>query len=70
MTELQVWELLRRIIAFPSSQICKHHVASDILSVLQTNDVALAEAIVNANDERALELLDQKIRLTSVQHEV
>ena len=56
---------IRNAIAFPYSQICKHVVAADLLSVLEKHGVEvskeLADAVVSANDEEALTLLASAI---------
>jgi hypothetical protein len=55
------------LISFPYPQICKHLVACDLLSIIEEHggDVPyeLAQAIAQANDERALELLINKTKL-------
>lgn len=49
-----VWELITNVIKFPNARICKHLVAANLLSFLESQGVAvdydLANAIVVADD--------------------
>jgi hypothetical protein len=59
--------LIKRTIKFPYPQICKHLVACDLLQILEEagNPVSqeLARAVVRAEDERAVKLLENYARL-------
>lgn len=61
---LDIRQTLVMSIEFPFSQICKHLVAASLLSILEEDgeqDIeSLANAIVNAYDCDALELLKEK----------
>jgi hypothetical protein len=57
------------MIRVPRAQICKHLVAADILSLIIEHggnvSSELAAAVVGAEDERALELLEKEVRWVS-----
>lgn len=53
------------VIDFPCSQICKHLVAADLLSIMEKHGVKvseeLAETVVSAHDDEAYALLADQI---------
>jgi len=55
---------IKRMLVFPNATICRHAVALDILSILErygfSVSVELADAILNANDEVSLDLLNDE----------
>ena len=56
----EILDLVRGAIQFPFAQVCKHLVACDLLELLERHGCrveGLIPAVVNADDERALELL-------------
>lgn len=61
-----VLDIIERFIRFPDARVCKHYVASLVLSELERAgfDVVqeLAKAIVEADDETALRLLGERTR--------
>lgn len=56
-----IYKMAERLLNFPYSQICRHAVAADLLSLLEEAgepiSEALAKAVVEANDFEALEEL-------------
>jgi hypothetical protein len=67
----QVFRIIKRLVTFPYPQICVHSVAADLLSALEDNGleatpdfVALARAVVRAEDEDALEILSRVYGVT------
>lgn len=52
--------MVKKLLEFPYPQICRHSVAYDLLSIIEEygGDVPneLAQAVTQADDERALEL--------------
>lgn len=54
---------IKRIINFPHGQVCKHYIASNLLNMLEENGYPLtdelANAIVNAHDDDAIEILNK-----------
>lgn len=62
--EKDLFSFVRNAIDFPYPQICKHSVAADLLSLLEKHGVPiskeLADAVVQADDERALSLLRER----------
>ena len=75
MSEQECFELLRRLLAFPHAQICRHYAAALVLEGMsKTNPrlegdpdfIALAEAVCSDSegDERALAIIDKNRRKT------
>jgi len=61
--ERQLLNFVKRAIEFPYPQICKHMVAADLLSLLEERGLPipeeLAKAVVQADDETAIKLIDE-----------
>lgn len=61
--EEELTRMIKRLIEFPYARICKHSIAADLLSLLNDHGYLinedLADAIVNAKDEKALKILNQ-----------
>lgn len=61
--ERQLLGYVKRALEFPFPQICKHMVAADLLSLLEERGLPipdeLAKAVVQADDETAIELIDE-----------
>jgi hypothetical protein len=55
--------MIKRLLNFPYAKICRHSVAADLLDRLERAgapvSMELAKAIIDANDERALTLLEE-----------
>ncbi len=62
----EVFRLVRGLIKFPYSKICVHMVASDLLSLLEKYGYSipaeLAQAVVRAEDDKALIILKDIIK--------
>lgn len=62
-----IYKLVLATIKFPNSQICKHFVALDLLSLLQSKGVSLDEELVDAisknseGDCKAIKILNKII---------
>lgn len=54
---------IRRLIEFPYSKVCVHFAAGNLLTLLERHgepaDAELARAVVRADDETALRLLEE-----------
>ena len=54
--------LIRRLVRFPNATICRHAVALDLFALLERAgypvEVKLAQALVDADDEAALAILN------------
>jgi hypothetical protein len=56
-------KMIERLLKFPYGTICKHHVAAQLLAILEqhgyplSQEKALVKAVIDADDESALELL-------------
>jgi hypothetical protein len=65
LPHLTVLELMRKLINFPRPEICKHSVVCDLLSALEAEGMPVSEdlagAVVNADDEGSLAILDKAI---------
>jgi hypothetical protein len=63
ITEYDILNMVRNLMKFRYPQICRHLVAADLLSLLDSKGASvsadLADAVVNANDEEALRLLGE-----------
>jgi hypothetical protein len=59
-----VFAFISKVISFPQPQMCKHLIAADLLSLLIKHGIEvssdLAEAVVGADDETALRLLNDQ----------
>ncbi len=57
-----IYKLIKSILDFPQSQVCKHYVCCQLLTLLEDRNIPiskeLAGAIVEANDKLAIQLLD------------
>jgi hypothetical protein len=55
-------KFIKRTIEFPYPQICKHLVASNLLSIMEENgfDLSqeLAKAVINADDDKSIDLIN------------
>jgi hypothetical protein len=62
---IDLWRGIRKIIEFPQPVVCKHWAALVLLEVLNNQGVELPEdlvkAIVDADDETSLSLLEDLI---------
>ena len=69
MTDKEVWAIIKRLLNFPDGKICKHHVCTILLEALEKGgtklDPELVRAIVNAEDDKALDLLDKEKTIKS-----
>jgi hypothetical protein len=61
--------LIGELMKFPHPQICRHAVACDLLSLLEskgwTCPVELAKAVVEADDETALRIIEHESQTAS-----
>ena len=62
--QIRILQMIERLMNFPCPQICRHLVASDLLSLLEEHGMQvsseLASAVVGANDEEAIKLIREK----------
>lgn len=62
---MDVLRFIRNVIDFPYPQICKHLVAGELLSVLETHGLvvpaALSRAVISADDDRAIAILEEVV---------
>ena len=65
LSEETLLKLVKRFLEFPYAQICKHSVASTLLSTMEEAGFPLpkelAEAVVFAHDNEAIAILDKLI---------
>ena len=64
ISKQDILKVIKELIEFPDSKICKHHVAATLLSLLEAKgyklDNDLVKAIVDADDETSLSILKGK----------
>ena len=64
-TEMRLWALIRQTLSYPQPLVCKHLLAADLLSLLESSGVAiesvLAKAVIESNDTLALALIHAKV---------
>jgi len=60
--QIRILRIIQRLMQFPYPQICRHLVAADLLSLLEEYGMEvssdLAKAVVGADDENAVRLLE------------
>ena len=60
--EKELLKTVKALVSFPNSLMCKHHAACEILQAMEDIGISLnshlVKAIVDANDEDALFLLE------------
>lgn len=65
ITSADVLEMIRGLLNFPAPTVCRHYVMCNLLSLMEKRGFpgeelrALAEAVVDADDETAMSCLDQ-----------
>ena len=61
ITEKDILQLVKKLIEFPDTQVCKHYVALQLLSLLEAKGVVLSNSLVTAvvasNDEEIIRLI-------------
>lgn len=66
LTSYQVYKIIRQFVNFSSNRICVHNAALQLLGALEANgqkiDGSLAKALVQSDDEKALEILKGLIK--------
>ena len=70
VTEAKILDLVKRLLNFPEPKICRHYVAANLLNILEESGYPisqeLAGAVVNADDDYALNLLQRGRRFYRV----
>ena len=65
-TVKDILNIAKKTIEFPYSRICKHLVASDLLSLLVQKGYnvpeSLAESVVKADDDKSLAIFDELLK--------
>jgi hypothetical protein len=63
ITEQSIFDVITKLVQFPQSTICKHYAALQVLQILPEEQICarrdLVKALVDANDEEALEILQR-----------
>lgn len=61
LTDKDVLQIVKKLMNFPFPTICRHAVASDLLSMLEERGWKcprdLAESVIKAEDQKALDIL-------------
>jgi hypothetical protein len=66
ITERDVYKVIKELIEFPFPQVCVHHAAGKLITMLENCgyeiDNDLVHSIVFAEDEKSLAMLEDKIK--------